>query len=176
MLNRAWKALVVFTLILNFGVFVPAHTPDTNEKAAKKERATEFSLKDQFGNEVAFRFPREKISILTIGDKEGAEQLEAWIRPIVEKYGDKIDVQGIAELSAVPGIAKGVVRNIIKKKSKHAVMLDWSGDVAKSYNFKKDSANLFLIDKQGNIVSRQTGAADPAKLANFYKEIDTLLK
>jgi predicted transcriptional regulator len=85
-------------------------------------------------------------------------------------------VQGIAELSAVPGIAKGVVRNIIKKKSKHAVMLDWSGDVAKSYNFKKDSANLFLIDKQGNIVSRQTGAADPAKLANFYKEIDTLLK
>lgn len=176
MLNRACKALFVFTLIVNFAVFVPARTFDTPVKSASKERAVEFSLKDQFGVETAYKFPREKVSILTIGDKEGAEQLEAWIRPLAEKYGDKIELHGVAELSAVPGIAKGIVRNIIKKKSSHSVMLDWSGDVSKSYGFKKDSANLFLIDKQGNIISRQTGAATPAQLQALYAQIDGLLR
>lgn len=176
MLNRAWKALVVFTLIFNLCVFTTATTPDNAAKPAKKERAVEFALKDQFGNELAYKFPREKVSVLAIGDKEGSEQLEAWIRPLVERYGDKVDIHGIAELSAVPGIAKGVVRNIIKKKSKYAVMLDWSGDVSKSYNFQKDKANIILIDKNGSIVAKQIGTADGSKLEHFYKEIDSLLK
>lgn len=176
MLNRVCKVLLVFTLIFNFVVFVPAHTPDSAAKPTGKERAAEFSLKDQFGAETSFKFPREKATILTIGDKEGAEQLEAWVRPLAEKYGDKIEMHGIAELSAVPGIAKGIVRNIIKKKSPHAIMLDWSGDVSKSYNFKKDSANVILIDKQGDIISRRTGAATPEQLQELMKEINSLLR
>lgn len=138
-------------------------------------KAKEFSLKDQFGKVHDYKFPREKISILAFADKDGSEQLEAWIRPLYEKYGDKIDIHGVAELSAVPSIARGIVRVMIKKKSKHSVMLDWKGEVSKNYSYEKDKANIVLIDAKGNIVAREVGATDAKKLDEFYKKVDKLL-
>lgn len=178
MFNRASHALVLILLVFNFlsfGHLAVAKAVDAT-KTTKKERAAEFSLKDQFGNEFAYKFPKEKISILAFADKEGSEQLENWIRPLVEKYEDRIDIQGVAELSSVPGLARGIVRNILKKKSPRAVMLDWSGDVSKSYNYQKDQANIIVIDKQGNIIAKAVGGADDAKLARIYKEIDALIR
>ena len=179
MLKRAWESLVLIALILNLCLFSPANTGDLG-KSDKKEKAAEFTLKDQFGNELTLKFPRKKIVILAFADRDGAEQLESWIRPIAEKYSIKnsnqFDVQGIAELSSVPGIAKGIVRNLIKKKSDRPIMLDWSGNVSKSYHYEKDKANLFLIDRQGNIIAKEVGAADATKLEKLYKEVDRLLK
>jgi hypothetical protein len=140
------------------------------------DKAKDFSLKDQFGNNLEYKFPREKISILAFGDKDGSDQLEAWIRPLYDKYTDKVDIMGVAELSAVPAIARGIVRAMIKKKSKKAVMLDWEGKVSKDFNYEKKLANIVLIDKNGNIIAKQVGVADEAKLKKFYAEIDKLLK
>ncbi len=139
------------------------------------EKAVEFSLKDQFGTVYDYKFPREKVSILAFGDKDGSEQLENWIKPLVEKYDAELDIQGIAELSAVPSIARGIVRGMIKKKSKFPVMLDWKGAVSKSYNYEKKKANIILIDKDGTIIFKDTDAADKDKLDKLYKEIDKLL-
>lgn len=174
MRNRFWKSFVLLVLILNLTVssIVATDTP----KASKNEKAAAFSLKDQYNNETKFQFPREKVTILAIADNDGAKQLEEWLRPLAEKYHDKVDIQGIAELSGVPGIAKGIVRNIIKKKTAHPVMLDWSGDVSKSLGFQKDSANLILIDKTGNIVARRSGAVNSLRLMAFSSDIDQLLR
>lgn len=179
MTNRAWKSFVLIALIFNLCLNGAAKTPDS-KKLARPAKAAEFALKDQFGNELSIKFPRQKVIILAIADKDGSEQLEEWIRPLAEKYSakyaDKLDIQGIAELSSVPGIAKGVVRNFIKKKSERPVMLDWSGAVSKSYSYEKDKANVFLIDRAGNILVRAVGAADAVKLEELYLEIDKLLK
>ena len=140
------------------------------------DKAKDFSLKDQFGKVHEYKFARGKISILAFADKDGSEQLEAWIRPLYEKYGEKVDIHGIAELSAVPSIARGIVRVMIKKKSKQSVMLDWKGEVSKQYSYQKDKANIILIDADGNIVAKEVGASDAKKLEDFYKEIDKLLK
>lgn len=174
MRNRIWKSFVLIALIFNLTVsgVVATDTPTVD----KLEKAQPFSLKDQYNNEISFQFPREKVTILAIGDKDGAKQLEEWLRPLAEKYADKVDFQGIAELSGVPGIAKGIVRNIIKKKTTHPIMLDWKGDVSRSYGFQKDNANLFLIDKQGNIVARRVGAINNLRLMAFSSDIDQLLR
>ena len=87
-----------------------------------------------------------------------------------------MDILGVAELSSVPNIAKGIVRGIIKKKSPQAVGLDWDGKVSKSYNYQKKQANIILIDKQGNIITKEIGALDDTKREKFYKELDALLK
>jgi AhpC/TSA family len=140
------------------------------------DKAKDFALKDQFGNTLEYKFPREKVTILAFGDKDGSDQLEAWIRPLYDKYTDKVDIMGVAELSAVPAIARGIVRAMIKKKSKKAVMLDWEGKVSKDFKYEKKQANIILIDKNGNIIAKQIGIADEAKLKTFYVEIDKLLK
>lgn len=176
MRNRVWKSFVCLCLILNLAISAAVADAPDSTKAAKKEKAQPFSLKDQFDKEMSFEFPREKPCVLAIADKAGSEQLEEWLRPLIEKYGDKVDFQGVAELSGVPGIAKGIVRNIIKKKTTRAIMLDWKGDVARQYNFEKDTANLLLIDKTGNIVARRTGAVNNLRLMAFSSEIDQLLR
>jgi hypothetical protein len=140
------------------------------------DKAKDFSLKDQFGNVLEYKFPREKVTVLAFGDKDGSDQLEAWIRPLYDKYTDKVDIMGVAELSAVPAIARGIVRAMIKKKSKKAVMLDWDGKVSKDFKYEKKLANIILIDKSGNIIIKEVGVADEAKLKKIYTEIDKLLK
>ena len=180
MFRRFGNIFVLIVLIFNLGLSGTAN-PSRSDNLAANPKAAAFALKDQFGNELSFKFPREKITILAFADKNGSEQLEEWIRPLAEKYSgqkyaDKLDIAGIAELSSVPGIAKGVVRNFIKKKSERPVMLDWNGEVSKSYNYEKDKANLILIDRQGNIIEREIGGADAAKLSKIYQTIDRELK
>jgi hypothetical protein len=148
----------------------------TNSVFASDTVAKDFSLKDQFGKVYDYKFPREKVSILAFGDKDGSEQLEPWIRQIYEKYTDKVDIQGVAELSAVPGIARGIVRAMIKKKSKQPVMLDWEGKVSKEFKYEKKLANIYLIDKAGKVIVKEVGIADEAKLKKIFTEIDKLLK
>ena len=179
MFNRFRKSFALIALIFIFGWSGTTRSLVFG-KNSNNPKAAAFTLKDQFGNELSFKFPREKITIFAFADKNGSEQLETWIRPLAEKYSakyaDKLDIQGIAELSSVPGIAKGVVRNIIKKKSERPVMLDWNGEVSKSYSYQKDQANIVLVDRQGNIIARETGAADDDGLAKLYQAIDRELK
>jgi hypothetical protein len=141
-----------------------------------KEKAVEFTLKDQFGKELIFKFPKEKPSVLAIADKKGSEQLESWLRPILERYGERIEAHGVAELSNVPAIARGVVRGAMKRDVKQPVLLDWKGDVAKNYAFQKDQANIILINKDGRIIVKEIGVADADRLEKLYKEIDALLE
>lgn len=163
-------------VVANFSVIANPLGDTAKDKKAAKPKAVEFVLKDQFGKELAYKFPKDKLSVLAFADKDGSDQLDAWIRPLYDKYSDKIDILGVAELTAVPGIAKGIVRGMIKKKSPKSVGLDWDGKVSKSYAYQKKQANIILIDKDGNILLKEIGAVDNTKLEKFYKEIDALLK
>lgn len=144
------------------------------EFLSNNDDAAEFELKDQYNKSFSLKFPREKPTVLVFGDREGAKQIESWVRPLVEKYNERIDIQGVAELSAVPGIAQGVVRRIMKNQVKYSVMLDWSGGVSKSYGYQKGKANLFVIDKQGRIISKKVGAANQSELEQIYREINRI--
>ena len=141
----------------------------------EKIKASEFGLEDQFGKTFAVKFPAEKVTVLVFGDKQGAEQIEGWVSPLYGKYTDKINIYGIAELSVVPWIAKGFVRNSIKNRSKTSIMLDWSGKVSKNYGYEKEKANLFVIDKDGYIIAENRGAATKTELENLYKKIAAAL-
>jgi hypothetical protein len=157
-------------------VILAVMTTQIPASANSKLKAADFSLKDQNGKVHDFKFPNERVTILAFGDKDGSEQLEGWIRPLYEKYQDQIDIHGVAELSSVPAIARGIVRSIIRKKTTYSVMLDWEGKVSENYKYEKKKANIVIIDKKGTVVVREIGAADATRLEAIYKEIDKLLK
>jgi hypothetical protein len=180
--------LLVFSLILLAKVNAPAQiTPKksgkkeaANEKTAKSKKSAEsklkskapaFELEDQFKKKFAFKFPSKKVTVFIFGDRKGSEQIEGWVRPLYEKYTDKIEIYGIAELSAVPGIAKGFVRNLIKSKSKNSIMLDWSGKVSKDFGSENEKANLFVVSRAGEIIAEKRGAATSTELEDLHKII-----
>lgn len=135
------------------------------------QTASDFTLEDQFGNEIAVKFPSNRPVVLVFGDRDGSKQVEGWVRPIYTKFTDRVYIFGIAELSAVPWAVRPVVRRLIKSKSKNPVMLDWTGNVSKSYGYEKDKANVFIVAKNGKITAVKRGAATNSLLEEIYKEI-----
>lgn len=136
-------------------------------------KAPGFVLKDQNDKSYAVDFPRDKVTVLIFGDREGSDQVEGWVRPIYDKYKDKVEVYGIAELSAVPGLARGVVRRIIKSRTKYSVLLDWNGNVSEAYGYQTGKATVVVVGKDGKIIARRAGAASQSGLNAVYKEINS---
>ncbi len=138
-------------------------------------RAPEFELKDQYEKSLTYKFPKGKVSVLTFGDRKGSEQIEGWVRPLYERYQDRIDQHGVAVLSSVPSLMRGIVRRIFKSQVKYSVLLDWKGDVSRAYNYQGGKANLVVIDRNGRIVMRAYGAASSQELDRVFAQIDKLL-
>jgi hypothetical protein len=139
-------------------------------------KAKSFSLKDQFGNSHELKFPREKITVLAFADRSGSDQLEGWIRPLYQRYREKIDIYGVAELSAVPMIARGFVRSVIRKSSNYPIMLDWEGKVSSDNKYEIGKANIYVIDEKGRIQIKKVGAVNDKDLNDLFSKIDYLLK
>lgn len=146
-----------------------------NADSSDELKAPDFELKDQYDNRAAYRFPKQKVSVLTFGDRKGSEQIEGWVRPLWDRYQTRIDQQGVAVLTAVPFFARGIVRGIFKSKVKYPVLLDWTGSVAQSYGYRSGKANLYVIDREGQIVLKVVGPATPADLQKVCAQIDRIL-
>ena len=138
-------------------------------------RASAFALKDQFDTSHVYKFPRPRVSVLAFGDREGAKQLGDWIRPLYNRYGNRVDIHGVADLSAVPSLVRGIVRRIIKREVKYPVMLDWEGSVSRSYKYGGGEASIIVIDRDGRLLLRLTGAAKPSDLGRIFSQIDRLV-
>ncbi|MFM8394396.1 MAG: TlpA family protein disulfide reductase [Acidobacteriota bacterium] len=153
-----------------------AHAGETARSAsAVADRAVDFELRDQYNQLISYRFPKSKPTILIFGDRKGSEQIEGWVRPIWAQYQDRVDQRGVAVLSAVPSFMRGIIRSMFKSRVKYPVLLDWTGEVAKSYHYQSGQANLILIDQQGQIVLRLSGGAGKDGLQQLYARIDRLL-
>ncbi len=142
--------------------------------SASYRMAPPFQLEDQHGRTHSLRFPGDKASILAFGDRQGSEQIEGWIRPLYQRYGKRIDIFGVADVSAVPSWLRGIVRRMFRGRLDYPVMLDWSGEVSRSYGYGGGEANIFLVDRRGRIVLVETGAADAAGLERIYRALDEL--
>lgn len=139
-------------------------------------KATPFVLENHTGKKVALSFPAAKPVVLAIADKEGSEQMENWITPLYQSFGEKISIHGIAELSAVPFLARGIAKAIIASQvEEYPVILDWEGKVSRAYNFKAKQTNLYVISPKGEIVFQSAGAFQPAQFESLSESLKTLL-
>lgn len=169
-----WIVLVIsWPLLLNTDSMQHlSYAPATTEAQGK---ADGFVLKDQYNKTHSYGFPKEKVSVLLFADYKGHSQLEPWLRPLYNRYRDNINIHGVADLSAVPGILQDMVRNAFRKQLDYPVMLDWRGTVSDRYAYQKGLANLLVINCAGKINLRLNGAATDAKLQSVWRHIDHLM-
>jgi len=166
-----------FWLLLCWACLItsPATNAATNSTEALPgitNRCAEFTLQDQFRKPHAFKFPRDKPTVLTVADKNGSKDIVGWAHPLAEKYGDKLIVAGLADVSAVPGPLRSLVRSKFTKAVQYPVMLDWEGDASRSFNYTKGEANIYLLSKEGRILLHLEGKADARKLEDLVALID----
>jgi hypothetical protein len=142
---------------------------------AANTRAPEFELSDQYGKAEAYRFPNGRVNVLIFGDRKGSGQIESWVRPLYERYQNRVNIKGIAALSSVPSFARGMVTRIFKSQVKYSVLLDWTGGVTKSYGYEAGKANVFVVGPSGEILLRINGAATPQGLDQVKAQVSHAL-
>lgn len=132
----------------------------------------DFELTDQHGNARSFRFPRSKVTVMTVADHKGSDQLAPWIQRIYDRYENRIEIGGVADVSMIAAPFQGLFRSAFRQQLTYPVMLDWRGEVVKQFAPEKGVANLYVIDRDGRIVSRVSGPLNGAALDEFTREID----
>jgi len=137
------------------------------------EKAADFTLQDQYEKTVSLKHFEGRTVVLIASDKEGKVQNSAWTNAIKDKYADRVAIQGVADVSSAPFFLKGKIRSDFKKDG-DSILLDWKGEVFRSYGLTKGAANVILIDKDGMIRHRTSGPASFEAVQELFKKIEAL--
>jgi hypothetical protein len=143
--------------------------------AAPLAKITDFELTDQDEKLRTYRFPKAKVTVMTVADHKGSEQLAPWIQRIRDRYETRIDIDGVADVSIVPKILHGMIRDTFRKKLTYSVMLDWDGNVVRQFSYKKGVANIYLLDHGGRIVRQMTGPITDSAAAELFNDVDRVM-
>lgn len=138
-------------------------------------RLTTISLKDQFNQPHTFGFPQPGISILTVADQKGSEQIESWVRPLKARYPTGLTLEGVADVSGVPAPLRPLIRRKFCDAFPHPLMLDWSGSVVKQLKPVRSLANVLVLNTNGIVLTRFQGAAEATQLARLFALLDAQL-
>ncbi|MGB8166030.1 MAG: hypothetical protein WCF18_00960 [Chthoniobacteraceae bacterium] len=143
--------------------------------AGPVEKLSDFELEDQNAVARTYQFPKPKITVMTIADHKGSNQLAPWIARIYERYEKRIDIDGVADVSMIPGPFHGIFREAFRKQLTYPVMLDWGGSVVKQFGHTKGVANIYVIDRQGFIVKHLAGPVGDEAARELFLTIDRVL-
>jgi len=86
----------------------------------------------------------------------------------------------MANLGGVPGFMRGFVKGRFKGttpegRPKSAVLLDWSGTVARLYGYRDDMTNVYVIDQQGVLRYKAAGRGTSEEVNALLPALDQLL-
>ena len=144
--------------------------------SAASSRIGDFELADQHNQVRKYHFPKAKISVIAIADSKGSPQIQPWISQIYQRFGRTVNIDGIADVSRVPGALRSAVRLIFRNKLAYPIMLDWDGSVVRQFQYKPGEANLYLLNRNGWIVDCFRGPVEQSKVAQLSRALETELK
>lgn len=129
------------------------------------------SLPDQFGRERTLSFPQPTLSVLTVADQKGAEEITAWVQSLKGQLGVELPIEGVADVARVPRLLRPLVRKRFSEKVKHPVLLDWEGGVVSQLRCQPNTANVFLLSTNGEVLLTLHGAVDVMKLEQLQNAV-----
>ena len=166
-----------FTIILIAGAMLVFRDRCTARDAVSPTNTPALiELSDQYNHPQHLSFPTTNITLLTIADRKGSEQITGWVSAVKRHFGQQIDIRGIADVSGVPGPLRGFIRKKFQKIQSYPVMMDWSGDTVKAFPCVAGEANIFVISCNGQILRRFDGEADKHSLQKLYQVVESELK
>jgi hypothetical protein len=166
--------LIVSLLLLTLATGVSA-APHSEPSISPTNAPQSIELHDQFDAPQTLSFPATNVTLLTIADKKGSEQIAGWITPLKQRFGKRIEIRGLADVSTVPRLLRGMIRKKFQRLQSYPIMLDWSGEAVKAFTYVPDQANVLVLDARGQILKRISGEANPKAVQDLCAAIDRAL-
>jgi hypothetical protein len=167
--------LVAASLVLPSTAAVVAGESTTAGFGATKLACRDFELRDQFNVIHRFTFPTTNVTVLTIADRKGNEQVDSWIAPIRRRFAGEINIAGIADVAGAPGWRHELIQKKFQKLRTRPVMLDWDATVTAALHSQKGVVNVFVLDRRGLVLTHATGPAVEASLQRVTLAIERAL-
>ncbi len=149
---------------MRFGIYLLVTVLFTCHAYASKEdvppavgdKAPDFTLKDADDQTHSLEKLRGKIVFLILGNRKIRKADDKWGEAFQKDYGDSEGIIAyiIADMRSVPGfVPKGFIKRQLKKnKPPVTLLLDWKGEIHKTYHTDKKKPNLYLIAPNSSIV------------------------
>jgi len=176
-----YRNLLIFGLI--FGSVFASVADEKKDPLKVGSLAPEWTLKD--ANNKAYKLAdfEGRILVLLGSDKKGDEENEVWGGKLAEKYNNQIAIVGLADLRGVPFFLKGRMKSNFRNRrdtpsAKYGVpiLLDWKGDVPKSYGFFQVVSNQVVIDAEGIVQYIAHGKCTDQAFEKMCEILDALLE
>jgi hypothetical protein len=123
-----------------------------------------FELSDQFGKLHTIAFPRPRPLLLLVADRRGVDEIDGWITCLKSRWETTADILGIADVNGVPRMFRQRMSDAIRKSRSRPVMLDFDANVTGLLPCRSRTANLFVVDRSGVVVTTIAGSTNLARL------------
>jgi hypothetical protein len=134
------------------------------------------ALSNQWEKPAELRAPLDRITLLTVADRAGAKQINAWVEPLKARYGTNVHFFAVADVHAVPSPLRAFVRRRFAKEYSYPIGLDWQGVVSAQMDLKPGVANLFLLDRDARVRLSLSGLPDAQSLNTFSNRVNELIQ
>jgi hypothetical protein len=148
--------------------------------AAQQITLVDFELEDQFGQVYTDEDFAGTVLVLIGGDRKGSRYTGGWTKAIQSTLPEHLTVDdvrfvGLADLRGVPFFIKGLVKSKFPQQPENWVLMDWKGQISKTYAFEPHSANILIFDRDRLLVRKTHGQeVDDDKALLLAGEISAL--
>lgn len=179
---RAAATATGTTLVLGVCLFAAAASGPRLSGAEPASSATptrldNVAMEDQFGIRHELTFPAPRITVMTCADRDGAAQIAPWIQAVKDHgFTNRVILCGVADVRKVPSFLRGMVRRRFAERYSHPILMDWKGQIASQPALKAGSANVLLLDRDGQVVRQFSGEGSPKNTQALVESIRALLQ
>jgi hypothetical protein len=148
---------------------------------AEQPPKLDYAIEDQFGDLHTDEDCGRTVTILLGGGRKGITYIDQWGPRLHEELSSELASGevcsvGFAHLKGVPFFVKKKVVSSFPRDPEAWTMLDWKGEIARTWGAEKDAANLYVFDDDGELVLHE-GLLDydPERMTGIVRTIRSLL-
>lgn len=145
----------------------------------------EFALEETSGQTRTMSAVRGRVVVIFYEDREHTDlnrELKLTLHRFIvdNQLRDQTTTYAVADVQGIDGVVRDMARAAIRAIASQygiQILLDWDGALARPpFSLRHGDANLALVDRQGRIRWRHSGAIGEAERSSFFRTFRRLLR
>jgi hypothetical protein len=142
------------------------------------DRSLLFTLKDQLDREDSLiKYKGDVIVLLAAGNGKVLRRIKSWEETLRKRYGETLKILRVANAEETKDKTPEEVKKKLQEHvpEKISLLIDWNGQVIRSFNLDRQDVNIVIFNKDLDIVYIDVGKVNDRK-EGVFQALDTLLK